>query len=96
MWRHSIHTFLESHHPNLPSTLDHVLAFIYIAYGIMALLHDIVPTFEDTWIECLGDLARYRMAIKADVHNDSPKLDLRGLGASKISPKEPKTRTIIV
>jgi hypothetical protein len=23
-----------------------------------------VPAFEDTWIECLGDLARYRMAIE--------------------------------
>jgi hypothetical protein len=23
-----------------------------------------VPSFEETWIECLGDLARYRMAIE--------------------------------
>ncbi|GFG17164.1 uncharacterized protein YKR096W, partial [Aspergillus udagawae] len=23
-----------------------------------------VRTFEETWIECLGDLARYRMAVE--------------------------------
>ncbi|KAH9225258.1 hypothetical protein K456DRAFT_1852596 [Colletotrichum gloeosporioides 23] len=31
-----------------------------------ALLYETVPTFEDTWIECLGDLGRYRMAIEDD------------------------------
>ncbi|KAG9185021.1 hypothetical protein G6011_00012 [Alternaria panax] len=30
----------------------------------MALLYETVPAFEDTWIECLGDLGRYRMAIE--------------------------------
>lgn len=25
-----------------------------------------MPAFEDTWIECLGDLGRYRMAIEDD------------------------------
>ncbi|TDZ38627.1 hypothetical protein C8035_v005804 [Colletotrichum spinosum] len=29
-------------------------------YSMMALLYETVPTFEDTWIECLGDLGRYR------------------------------------
>ena len=43
-----------------------MLAFIYIAYSTMALLYETVPSFEDTWIECLGDLGRYRMAIEDD------------------------------
>lgn len=43
-----------------------MLAFIYLAYQMMALLFETVPTFTDTWIECLGDLARYRMAIEED------------------------------
>ena len=43
-----------------------MLAFIYIAYSMMALLYETVPTFEDTWIESLGDLGRYRMAIEDD------------------------------
>jgi len=41
-----------------------MLAFIYLAYQMMGLLYETVPSFEDTWIECLGDLARYRMAIE--------------------------------
>ncbi|EAT79811.2 hypothetical protein SNOG_13011 [Parastagonospora nodorum SN15] len=41
-----------------------MLAFIYLAYQMMALLYETVPAFEDTWIECLGDLGRYRMAIE--------------------------------
>jgi hypothetical protein len=31
---------------------------------MMALLYETVSAFEDTWVECLGDLARYRMAIE--------------------------------
>lgn len=43
-----------------------MLAFIYLAYQMMALLFETVPSFTDTWIECLGDLARYRMAIEEE------------------------------
>jgi len=64
MWRHGIHSFLELLRHRLPESLDHMLAFIYTAYSMMALLMESVPTFEDTWIECLGDLARYRMAVE--------------------------------
>ena len=31
---------------------------------MIALLYETVPAFEDAWVECLGDLARYRMAIE--------------------------------
>ena len=54
MWRHGIHTFLEVLRHRLPESLEHMLAFIYIAYSMMALLFETVSTFEDTWIECLG------------------------------------------
>jgi hypothetical protein len=43
-----------------------MLAFIYLAYSTMALLCETVPAFEDTWIECLDDLGRYRTAIEDD------------------------------
>lgn len=43
-----------------------MLAFIYLAYTMMALLYETVPAFGDTWIKCLGDLGRYRMAIEED------------------------------
>ena len=66
MWRHGIHAFLEVLRFRLPGSLDHMLAFIYIAYSMTALLLETVPLFEDTWIECLGDLGRYRMAVEDD------------------------------
>ncbi|PTB40374.1 hypothetical protein M441DRAFT_90630 [Trichoderma asperellum CBS 433.97] len=66
MWRHGIHSFLELLRHRLPQSLEHMLTFIYIAYSMMALLYETVPVFEDTWIECLGDLGRYRMAIEDD------------------------------
>ncbi|KAF3768627.1 hypothetical protein M406DRAFT_273063 [Cryphonectria parasitica EP155] len=64
MWRHGIHSFLELLRSRLPASLEHMLTFIYLAYSMMALLYETVPSFEDTWIECLGDLGRYRMAIE--------------------------------
>jgi hypothetical protein len=64
MWKHGIHSFLESLRRRLPESIDYMLAFIYLAYQMMALLYETVPAFEDTWIECLGDLGRYRMAIE--------------------------------
>jgi hypothetical protein len=66
MWRHGIHSFLELMRHRLPESLDHMIAFIGLAYTMMALLYETVPAFEDTRIECLGDLGRYRMAIEDD------------------------------
>jgi hypothetical protein len=54
MWKHGIHSFLELLRRRLPETIDYMLAFIYLAYQMMALLYETVPAFEDTWIECLG------------------------------------------
>ena len=70
MWRHGIHAFLEVLRIRLPESKEHMLAFIYIAYSMMALLYETVSTFECTWIECLGDLGRYRMAIEDDDPRD--------------------------
>ncbi|KAK6532708.1 hypothetical protein TWF281_006886 [Arthrobotrys megalospora] len=64
MWRHGIHSFLELLRHRLPDSFEHMLAFIYLAYSMMALLYETVPAFADTWVECLGDLGRYRMAIE--------------------------------
>ncbi|KAF8467428.1 hypothetical protein BDZ91DRAFT_793776 [Kalaharituber pfeilii] len=70
MWRHGIHSFLELLRHRLPHSMEHMLTFIYLAYSIMALLYETVPAFEETWIECLGDLGRYRMAIEDDDFRD--------------------------
>ena len=42
MWRHGIHSFLEILRHRLPDSLDHMLAFIHIAYSMMALLYETV------------------------------------------------------
>lgn len=64
LWRYGIHSFLELLRQNLPDSLEYMLSFIYLAYPMMALLKESVASFRETWIECLGDLARYRMAIE--------------------------------
>lgn len=64
MWKHGIHSFLEVLRRRLPESLDYMLQFIYLAYQTVTLLYETVLSFEDTWIECLGDLARYRMAVE--------------------------------
>lgn len=66
MWRHGIHTFLELLRHSIPYYMEHMLTFIYVAYTMMALLYETVPTLEDTWTKCLGDLGSYRMAIADD------------------------------
>jgi hypothetical protein len=66
MWKHGIHAFLEVLRHRRPNSQEYMLAFIYLAYQMMSLLLETVPGFTDTWIECLGDLARYRMAIEED------------------------------
>jgi hypothetical protein len=60
MWRHGLQSFLELLRHRPPESLDHMLSFIYLAYSMM----ESVPSLEETSIECLGDLARYRMAIE--------------------------------
>ncbi|RAO71504.1 uncharacterized protein BHQ10_007516 [Talaromyces amestolkiae] len=68
MWRHGIQPFLDLLRKELPLSRNYLLAFLYMAYAIMTLLLESVPQFEETWIELLGDLARYKMGIeKADM-----------------------------
>jgi hypothetical protein len=66
MWKHGIHAFLEVLRHRRPHSQEYMLSFIYLAYQMTTLLLEKVPGFTDTWIECLGDLAWYRMAIEED------------------------------
>ena len=63
MWHHGIHSFLELLRYRLPDSSEHILAFLHLAYTMMTLLLESVPAFKNTWFECLGDLARYSMAV---------------------------------
>lgn len=92
MWRHGIHSFLELLRHNLPNSRDYMLTFIYLAYSIMALLYETVPAFDETWIECLGDLSRYRMAIEEeDIRDREIWTGVSRNWYSKASEKSPTT-----
>ncbi|KAI0398759.1 hypothetical protein F4802DRAFT_123306 [Xylaria palmicola] len=92
MWRHGIHSFLELLRYRLPGSLEHMLTFIYLAYSMMALLFETVPAFVDTWIECLGDLGRYRMVIEdEDIRDREVWTSVSRYWYSKASDKAPTT-----
>ncbi|KAF9767962.1 hypothetical protein IL306_014798 [Fusarium sp. DS 682] len=92
MWRHGIHSFLELLRHRLPASEEHMLTFLYMSYSMMALLYETVPAFEDTWIECLGDLARYRMAIEdIDIIDREVWTGVSRHWYSKASDKSPTT-----
>ena len=63
LWKYGIHSFLELLRQKLPESLEYMLHFIHLAYPMMTLLLERVYAFRDTWIQCLGDMARYRMAV---------------------------------
>lgn len=67
MWRIGIGSFLELLRHRLPYSQEHTLRFVYLAYQMMGLLVDSTPALHkthETWIDCLGDLAGYRMALE--------------------------------
>jgi hypothetical protein len=66
MWNHAIHHFLELLERHRPESTEYMLGFIHSAYRMIGLLYETVPAFENTWIECLGDLGRYRMVIECE------------------------------
>lgn len=43
-----------------------MLAFIHLAYQMISVFLETVPRLTNIWIECLGDLARYRIAVEED------------------------------
>ncbi|CAG7940349.1 unnamed protein product [Penicillium olsonii] len=70
MWKYGIHSFLELLRQKLPGSVEYMLDFIYLSYSMMTLLLESVTDFKETWIECLGDLARYRMAVEGFDNKD--------------------------
>lgn len=95
MWRHGIHSFLELLRHRLPHSLEHMLSFVYLAYQMMGLLMESVPTFHETWIECLGDLARYRMAIEeTDMRDRENWSNVARMWYNKAADRSPTTGRI--
>ena len=69
MWRYGVHSFLELLRQKLPGSIEYMLDFISLPHSMISLLIESVSYFEETWTECLGGLAQYRMAMKAAVQS---------------------------
>ncbi|KAG6869024.1 hypothetical protein C0993_005683 [Termitomyces sp. T159_Od127] len=72
LWTYAFYKLLESLRRasiSSPLALEHLQDFIYYAYTFYTglLEEPILSTFKSGWIEALGDLARYRMAVAAMV-----------------------------
>lgn len=72
LWTHAFHKLLEALRRasfSSPLALEHLQDFIYFAYTFYTglLEEPSLKSFRPGWLEALGDLARYRMAIAAMV-----------------------------
>jgi hypothetical protein len=78
LWSHAFHKLLEAlrHAPfSSPLALEHLQDFIYYAYTFYTglLEEPTLHSFRSGWLEALGDLVRYRMAVAAMVTNNQLK-----------------------
>ena len=73
LWTYAFHKLLESLRRasfTSPLALEHLQDFIYYAYTFYTglLEEPTLNSFKSGWLEALGDLARYRMAVAAMVN----------------------------
>lgn len=78
LWTHAFHKLLEALRRasfSSPLALEHLQDFIYYAYTFYTglLEEPTLRSFRSGWLEALGDLARYRMAVAAMVTNNQLK-----------------------
>lgn len=78
LWTHAFHKLLEALRRasfSSPVALEHLQDFIYYAYTFYTglLEEPTLGSFRSGWLEALGDLARYRMAVAAMVTNNQLK-----------------------
>lgn len=90
LWRHGIHSFLELLRDRLPASLEHMISFTHLAYSLLVLLYETLPVCKKTWIECLGDVSRYRMSIEKGQNRGIWK-GISRYWYSKVSDKTPNT-----
>ncbi|KIP06005.1 hypothetical protein PHLGIDRAFT_73330 [Phlebiopsis gigantea 11061_1 CR5-6] len=82
LWLHAFHRLLESLRRAATSSafpeiaLENLVEFIYYAYTFYAGLMDEqnLAQFRNNWVECLGDIARYRMAVTALLESQAPSM----------------------
>lgn len=65
MWRYGIY-YLELLHRYLLKSHEHMLSYIYLLYDMTAVLYEAIPSHNETWIECLGNIGRDHTAAMDD------------------------------
>jgi len=99
LWTFAFHKLLESLRRasfTSPLALEHLQDFIYYAYTFYTglLEEPTLNSFKSGWLEALGDLARYRMAVAAMVHGGvSGQGGLTAKAVSEVTVESAKTGT---
>jgi hypothetical protein len=63
-WKYGVVYLLEYLRQKLPLSQPHMESFIFGTYTLTGVLLQDVPVFQNVWMECLGDLARYLYGIE--------------------------------
>lgn len=66
VWKHGIHTILEIFRHRLPQCREYLDLYVRSTYAMIGLFYESLIDFKLVWLECLGDVARYMMAIEQD------------------------------
>lgn len=72
MWTHGVSSFLKILRHRMPESTNHLIAFFCNAYHTMTLFYETITDFGETWIECLGDLARYQILTNGEGDDNIP------------------------
>ncbi|RPA77732.1 hypothetical protein BJ508DRAFT_164207 [Ascobolus immersus RN42] len=64
IWKSGIHSFLGVLRHHLPDSLEDMRTFLHMAYGVVCLLYETIPSHKATWIGYLRNLSRYRTIVK--------------------------------
>lgn len=70
LWRHAIYRLLDLMRKHLSESQVYIHRFIGLAFNMITVLYENTQDLSDVWAECLGDLARFRMAIESDLTED--------------------------
>ncbi|EGX47219.1 hypothetical protein AOL_s00091g40 [Orbilia oligospora ATCC 24927] len=89
MCLHGVYNILELFRSHKLEDSERISSFLSYAYSMMALLYETKPVFADTWIECLGYLARYHMAIQSDPRDRNTWMDSSRSWYSKGAYRQP-------
>jgi hypothetical protein len=63
-WKYGVVYLLEYLRQKLPLSQPYMDSFIFGTYTLTGVLLQDVPVFQNVWMECLGDLARYLYGIE--------------------------------